>query len=116
MGTFSWAVDHGSGTAGDGVGDVGLAELAAIDRGIERAEAVDLHGLALGDELLETLDHLLDHQLTHLVAGNLAVLGHVPAETLQVDGLLPFHLGEVLAVGSGVVVGVLTKVNRHGNV
>ena len=110
------AVDHRGGTAGDGLGDVGLAELLTVDGGREGAKAVELHRLALGDELLHTVDHLLDHQLAHLLGGDLAVLGHVTAEALQVDGFLPLDLGEILAEGGTLVIGVLAKINHHGNV
>ena len=69
-----------------------------------------------GDELFEALHHLHHHQFTHLVAGDLAVLGHVAAEALQVNRYFSLHLGEELAVGGRLVIGVLTKVDHHWNV
>ena len=59
----------------------------ALDGGTEGAQAVELHRLALEDELLHTADDVLEHQHEHVVGGELAVLGEVLGKALERHGL-----------------------------
>ena len=110
------AVDHRIGSGLHCLRQAVLALLLTVHGGIERTQSVELHGLTLREQLGHAIDHLTQYQHTHLVVGNLAVTGHVLGESLQVKGFLTVYLGEVLAVGGGIIVLVLTKIDHHWNV
>jgi hypothetical protein len=73
-----------------------LPEALTVHARRERAEAVELHGLAFAQQVYQALHHFAQHQLAHLLKGDLAVLQHVLCQTLQVQGFLGVDLGEVL--------------------
>ena len=83
-----------------GLGDALHTALDRLDRGVEGAQSVELHGLSLRGELLHARDDVLEHQHEHVVGGQLAVLAEVAGEALERQRLAALGLGEVLAVAS----------------
>ena len=59
------------------------AVLRGLHGGHERAEAVDLHGVALREELDDTARHLLEHAADYVVAVDGVVVGHVFRQTVE---------------------------------
>ena len=82
--------------------DVGLgdAHLDGLDGGDEGAQAVNLHGISLREELDDAVGHLGEHATDDVSTIDGVVLSHVVAEASQRDGLLLHSLGVVLSVGS----------------
>ena len=68
----------------------------SLDRGVERAQAVELHRLSLRIQLPHARHDVLQHQ--HLVGSQLAVLSQVACESLQRDGFLRLSLRIELSV------------------
>ncbi len=89
----------------------GDAALDGLYRGDEGAQSVNLHRVALGDELDDTAGHLRQHAIDDVTAIDRVVLGHVVAEAAEGDGLLLDCLGVVLSVSSALLVLVLTDVD-----
>ena len=85
--------------------------LGRLDGGDEGAQTVDLHGVALRQELCDAARHLHEHALDDVSAVDRVVLGHVLAEAAQRDGLLLDGLGVVLAVARIVRIDVLANVD-----
>ncbi len=91
-----------------GLGDTVLGRLHGGDEG---AQTVDLHGVALGEELGDTARHLGEHTLDDVAAIDTVVAGHVITEASQGDGLLLLSLRIVLPVTGVVGVRVLANVD-----
>jgi len=90
---------------------LGDAVLGGLHLGHEDAETVDLHGVALREELYDTARHLGEDALDDVAAVDGVVLGHVVAETAKRDGLLLLGLGIVLAIRIRVGIVVLAEVD-----
>ena len=90
---------------------LGDAGLGGLDGGDEGAQTIDLDGVALGEELDETADHLGEDTLDDVAAIDAVVTCHVVGEATQRDGFLLYGLGVVLAVAARAGVVVLTKVD-----
>ena len=91
-----------------GLGD---ALLGALHRGPEDTQTVDLHGVALSDQLDHTRGHLGEHTLDDVARVHSLVLSHVLGQTSERDRLLLYGLRVILTVPLVVRVDVLTNVD-----
>ena len=89
----------------------GDALLGRLHRGPEDAQPVDLHGVALRDELDHARCHLDEHALDDVARVDALVLGHVLGQASERDGVLLYRLRVVLAVTGVVGVDVLADVD-----
>ena len=103
-------VSRGVPLAGEDVG-LGDAILGGLHLGHEGAEAIELNGVTLREELYDTALHLGEDTLDDITTVDGVVLGHVVDETAQRDGLLLLGLGVVLAIRRRVGVVVLAEVD-----
>ena len=87
-----------------------------LDGGVERAQAVELHGLSLGDQLLHAAHRLLEHQHHLLVADLLAVAHHVAGKALQRQRFFGLGFGVVHPVALGFGVLALAEIHQESNV
>ena len=76
----------------------GDAVLGGLHGGHEGAEAVDLDGVALREELHDTARHLLEHASDDIVTIDGVVVSHVAGEAVKGDSFLLLSLGIVLSV------------------
>ena len=103
-------VGRGVPLAGEQIG-LGDTVLGGLDRGDEGSQTVDLHGVALREELSDTARHLGEHTLDDVAAVDTVVAGHVVAEASQGDGLLLLGFRIILPVTGVVGVRVLANVD-----
>ena len=82
----------------------GVAHARALDGGVEGAQSVDLHLLALQEHLDETGAELLQHAQHHVAGIDGAVLCDVTCHLARVERLGVFHLRIPLAVALGHLV------------
>ena len=81
--------------------------LRALDGGIERAEALNLHALRLQQHLNQAAAELLHHAVNHVGRVDRTVLGNVVRQPTGVQTLQILHASVELAEGAAVLVLVL---------
>ena len=95
------------------VADTGCTALAVGDGGIEDADAVELHAVALCYELGDALGELREHGDDVATVAYQPVLYHVVGETSRGERSLTVHVGEPAVIDGRLIVAVLAEHVAH---